>query len=417
MKGNKEEAIKLLGTTKLKLREIAEKTGVPMGTLGGLSLKYRSMKMPATPPPSLVGKTRDEKAKLEADIKELLKDETLCIRDIANKLSCSENLVSRVSIATYGAGQRPGSWSTRKHDPTSVSGRMTDEWIQEHYIEKGWTYQRIGDHFGVSRERIRQILHKKGYTGNMHNAEARYWLNKKEEGVLAEDGFASYFNEIDTEEKAYWLGYMIARGRVAKKNDYGLLEVYLNFPMKRKPQTDELLKAIGITGLEHKTTRSTIDDKPYVAHFYIVRSHTLAERLQELHIESPKYESAQMPTTLPYELQRHFFRGYYEGKGFIWENKKHGQPGSTSKAIMFMYGSFNLLDDFMCYLVGELGVEFPEKAMQVSSEKEWDHHRYCRFYSGSMERNVKIFDHLYDGATVYNEEKYKQYRRVYHNEE
>ena len=75
----------------------------------------------------------------------------------------------------------------------------TDEqvaYILDKYLNENYTLKQLGQEFGCSYGTIRAVLNK-------HTVQSR----GNKEGYPRNE---FYFNKIDTEEKAYWLGFLYA---------------------------------------------------------------------------------------------------------------------------------------------------------------------------------------------------------------
>lgn len=77
----------------------------------------------------------------------------------------------------------------------------------EKLIKEGKTYAEIGDKFGVSRQRIEQIIHQKmrnGYQGEAVRAKAIY-VGKNSFLVNGQEYEMCLFEEIKSRKSAVWL--------------------------------------------------------------------------------------------------------------------------------------------------------------------------------------------------------------------
>jgi hypothetical protein len=108
---------------------------------------------------------------------------------------------------------------------------------------------------------------------------------------------------IDTESKAYMLGFIAADGHVDENG--------LNFTL-HKQDTDILVEIQKVLGSAHpiKTlARNRVSLE--------MGSRILARRLIALGLESPKTFTVKPPTEVPQELLPHWLRGYWDGDGWL----------------------------------------------------------------------------------------------------
>ena len=81
------------------------------------------------------------------------------------------------------------------------------QFIIEKYINNKWTAAKIGKELKAGVATVRKFLHKKNLIRSVGSTSRKYSSN------------FSYFESIDTEHKAYWLGVLYADGCVSKKNN------------------------------------------------------------------------------------------------------------------------------------------------------------------------------------------------------
>ena len=116
----------------------------------------------------------------------------------------------------------------------------------------------------------------------------------------------NYFNIIDTEHKAYWIGFLLADGFVNKKevsfclqkNDIKMIELFLNDLDSNCP------------------IKYNKDNNPFVT----ITSKDLSNSLIEKGFHNRKSWSFDLDLLLSYipkELENHFIRGMFDGDGSI----------------------------------------------------------------------------------------------------
>ena len=200
-----------------------------------------------------------------------------------------------------------------------------------------------------------------------------------------------YFDSIDCQEKAYWLGFFAADGY--NHRDKGCIEFRLH------KQDREILErfrtclgADNPIGL-YKETYCNL----------CLYSKHLCEKLAEYGLNQAKTYNLQLPT-IERSLMRHFIRGYFDGDGCFSVIKRSDRKNPNSKIFQFnITGMEKPLLIIQQYLVDNVGV------VKNSLKKRKSTVAVTLHYSG---RNVckKILDHLYKDSTVYLQRKYNKYK-------
>lgn len=193
------------------------------------------------------------------------------------------------------------------------------------------------------------------------------------------------FKEIDTESKAYWLGFLSADGWVsAKENDYKI-ELTL-----AKKDRGHLEKFKGFIGLENEIRDRVVANKYYSSRFSF-RSPEMKNDLIAAGCTPQKTFTLKFPTEniVPTELMRHYVRGYLDGDGWISYTGKSRQVGfiGTEDFLMALIEKFNLPN------------------LKLYSVHNGPQKRYM--FSG---KNSKEFiTLLYNDSNVYLDRKYQAY--------
>lgn len=134
----------------------------------------------------------------------------------------------------------------------------------------------------------------------------------------------TYFSIIDTEEKAYWLGFLYADGCLSTREyEY---TIRLTLQAKDAAHVENFRKAIKA---EHhvSTVRSTFEykgeTKPRTATAIVISSKQMWEDLNRLGCTPTKTFTLVFPTSdqVPDHLLHHFVRGYFDGDGCMWISK------------------------------------------------------------------------------------------------
>ena len=199
-----------------------------------------------------------------------------------------------------------------------------------------------------------------------------------------------YFDVIDCQEKAYWLGFFAADGyNHASK---GCIEFRLHKQDKEiLEKFKSCIEANNPIGL-YKQTYCNLS----------LYSKHLCDKLSEYGLSQAKTYTLQIPE-LDDVLMRHFIRGYVDGDGCFSVIKRNDRKNPNSKTYQFnITGMENPLRKIQEHLIKNVGVADNGLKHRKSTIAVTIH------YSG---RNVckRILDYLYQDATIYLQSKYNKY--------
>lgn len=193
-----------------------------------------------------------------------------------------------------------------------------------------------------------------------------------------------YFENIDTEEKAYWLGFLYADGSVGSAED----KIELSLAEKDLRQIEKFKECLG---LKNKICYREAT-KSYRISF---RSQSCKQDLIKQGCVPKKSLILKFPTEqqVPFYLIRHFIRGYFDGDGWFT---------NTSE----------------CFQVGIIGTQdFINGFLQVieninKSNKIFDVHRSDgakRYVFGAYQDILNFLNWIYKDANIYLDRKYEHY--------
>lgn len=246
------------------------------------------------------------------------------------------------------------------------------ELAEKEYATSNTSIRDISKKFGVQRQILTGWLLAKGYT--IYNRRANKSAN------------IHYFDVIDTEDKAYWLGFLFADGAITKHNVSYNIE--LSLQISDKEHVEKFAKALNKTKVNNNSTyRSRC----------VIGSKHMFEILEKYGCTCRKSLTLQFPDLSIFQditLVRHFIRGYVDGDGCLsYGNKSH------SIANVTVLGTSEFLD----------GIQ------KVYSHK---YQKYCNANSGQhitktlSYRGKSAFmfaNWLYKDAKIYLERKYLKY--------
>ena len=235
----------------------------------------------------------------------------------------------------------------------------------------------LAKEYPVSSTAINALLRRNGYRAKSQSElQRKYEVNE------------TFFDVIDTEEKAYFLGFLYADGYnntdrnsvnlSLKEDDKEILEILNNLLQPNKP----------LQYVEIKAKNSANQYRLVIANKHI------SQKLVELGCDKAKTHNLKFPTEeqVPSHLIRHFVRGYFDGDGSV--------SGDKQKQFSFV-GTIDFLLPLQQILVKELN--FSKTKLDQRHEDREDSIRALR-YCG-INQCITFRDWLYKDATIYLERK------------
>lgn len=207
------------------------------------------------------------------------------------------------------------------------------------------------------------------------------------------------FENILTEEDAYWLGFLYADGYVCISNRSRWLGIELQY--RDKKHLSKLNKFMD-GNIEVKTFNKKSPSSENICKMCSISfsSKNLVENLINKGCVQRKSKIIRFPfDKMKTSLYKHFIRGYFDGDGSLGKyfiSKKYRVRASIT------CGSIDFLNDIQHILNNE------NIYCGISSDRG----SYKMFFSG--EENIKNFlDYIYKDAIVYLDRKYEKYISIY----
>lgn len=261
---------------------------------------------------------------------------------------------------------------------------MIPEWYKkaEELFLNGETYASIARLINVDRKRVSYWIRKNG-----HQTDPKRIRNKKT--VSRKYKFEeAIFEKIDTEEKAYWLGFLYADGNVSEyKNDISvsLAEKDIEHVMK--------LKKFIKSDAPIKIKRKKFKDKIYISYSLTFTSKKTKQDLIDKGCVPRKSNILVFPNNnqVPSDLLNHFIRGYFDGDGSVTHANKGRQ---ISVEIL---GT----KDFIESLIEWSGIN-----VNIHSFKHSPTTYRVQYFGGKAN---SFLEKIYHNSTVNLERKYNRY--------
>lgn len=253
------------------------------------------------------------------------------------------------------------------------------------YLNKHYGSVKISRLLHVAPTTINDILHKNG-------VQMRDNRNKSLHNTCDEH----YFDVIDTEHKAYWLGFLYSDGYVSSPRKYSSGKVGLSLHVDDIEILYKLKTDLQYTGninrYEQTTTYGTTNFGRLV-----IPSNVLYDAVVEKGVLPHKTFILTFPSVdiLPPSLIPHFIRGYLDGDGSIIINSRQAWK------ISFI-GTRELLSGIAAVL-GKTNIKLDQKKKHKIQNKN----NYA-LVIGGKKQVYNIIKYLYKDATIYLTRKKKK---------
>lgn len=259
--------------------------------------------------------------------------------------------------------------------------------VRELYTNRE-SFETIAQKVGCDRVTLRKFIKRNNFPKRLRANRAfnHYRLYNYNE---------NYFDIIDTEEKAYFLGLLYADGcntRVGfsialQDGDQTILEKFKN--------TIEYSGNIKYIKPKIDKTGKYGESKPQW--LLVITNLHLSKKLEEIGCVPAKSLILKFPTEdiLPKSLYSHFIRGYFDGDGGLYIDSK-------GKGSVNITGNRDFIDKLQQILIENCNLN------RVKYKISNNNHTVALFYNGNIQC-CRIREWLYKDATVYLERKYEKF--------
>lgn len=219
---------------------------------------------------------------------------------------------------------------------------------------------------------------------------------------------SNFFNVIDTEEKAYWLGFLTADGCIKDNRSQLTLKISIK-DIEHLEKFNNTLKYSKNISIESQSKNSFSKNKLCCV---IINNKNIYNDLKKLNIYSNKTTCEKMPPagSIPDKLINHYIRGIFDGDGwFSWSEYYSKYKNKKYKYYTAEFGigmGKEILESIKDILERELNVS----CITIKPIKS-----IFRYRIRSNKDIFKIMNFLYQDATIFLErkkEKYLEYCRL-----
>lgn len=264
---------------------------------------------------------------------------------------------------------------------------MYKEQITNMYLKKQFPCKKIAKELGCSLCGVYDALKRWGIqTRNLSESHKQKQCDE------------SFFDYIDNEEKAYWLGFVYADGYITTGNNLGI-----TLSNKDIDHLYKFIKAIN-GNFQPKTYKGT----GYSENLYsrvMLKSKRVVDGLIKNGVKYNKSLILEFPSNeqVPDNLIRHFIRGYFDGDGSIVlsKNSINMKVCGTKE---FLYKMISTLNNNCTY----------EYKKVLYKRRNDDKNTYYISFGGRL-KVLDALEFIYSNSTIYLDRKYERYQTLLQN--
>jgi hypothetical protein len=274
--------------------------------------------------------------------------------------------------------------------------KIAEDELIEMYLSNAYKVDEICKYFNVSKFKIRSILINNNI---LSKSSKKYSYNDNE------------FESIDSEEKAYWLGFLYADGYV-----------------RSDKRGNELKLKLGVKDKEHLLKFKKIisnDDIPVVYEEYknskcykvSINSKKIVSDLIKLGCTNKKSLTIEFPV-IKNELKNHFIRGYFDGDGSISYSNKQIVLNFVSGSSKFLLEISSIFNSIGCKKANLVGNNENYKYIQYNTLNDLTllfRYLYSSnsniFLNRKKEKLIYIIDNFKELKDIINKQRRDKYDR------
>ena len=243
---------------------------------------------------------------------------------------------------------------------------------------------------------IRSIANTFGVSNNMVETIIREYGNRENKKLLKFN--TRFFKTINTEEKAYWLGFIYADGYIGFNKKGGSFELTLKYSdIKHLEKLNTTLNS----EVEIKTKYVKLNDKIFKACRLGLHRYEFCKDLKDKGCVERKSLILKFPQkgVLTEDLVKHFIRGYFDGDGHV-----HSYGINNDCYVFQLLGTFEMLNTIKKYFIkNNLIYDIPKYPKRT--KKDSNKNTFFMNFSGNNARNILY--HCYKNSNIYLDRKYK----------
>lgn len=249
---------------------------------------------------------------------------------------------------------------------------------------------------GYTIKEIKNLFFKdKDISENSINYTLRNYNITRPRGKSAQINH-NYFNVIDTEIKAYFIGFILADGSVSiiqkSKNGFSY-KLRLEIQQQDEYILHRLTKELN-SNLEIKYTTDVHYFNNYIikknnAYVHFFSKQIVTDLAKYNIIPNKTFLLTELPKNIPQHLYRHMIRGFFDGDGTVYLT-------NNNKILSFgFYGSYDLLLDIRQHLHYNIGTS-NTKTIFFKPQNNISYLSYAAYKD-----IINFYDYIYRDSTIF----------------
>jgi intein/homing endonuclease len=254
---------------------------------------------------------------------------------------------------------------------------ITDDFAKQ-LLDSGMSLAKIGQAYSLGPDTLAKRLKKIGY--NIVNKQ-------NERGIIH-----NIFNSIDSEEKAYWFGFISGDGCIISGNNS--VEVTLQLADK-----DHLVKLKNFIKANNDFTYNTRTNSIR----YSFSSKEIRADLITKGCTQKKSLTLKRPNCIPSDLIKHYIRGYFDADGCITFTK-------NTKNLYVPVLSIISTEDILLFIKEKTSI--PTGKIRLANKKGSVLCKEVGFYGKSA---IDFLELIYENSNIHLDRKYSRYKTLKEN--
>lgn len=224
-----------------------------------------------------------------------------------------------------------------------------------------------------------------------------------------------YFDTIDTEEKAYWLGFLWADGYVGirdrpnRKLEYN---IKLSLSKSDEKHLDKFKSDLDSTHPIKNYKYNSLYGEGIESRVFITNQYMGKVLSEKYGIVANRNNFSCCIPLIPENLKIHFIRGIFDGDGSMAHYFTNDRGYNAEKVTVLFTTYPEVLDFIEDYFINNnICIKNNRKRQKRHKENNRDIHCLTLNFSGAIQGR-KVLDAMYKNANVFLDRKYEQYLKI-----